>query len=221
MTVDRIVQASLKLVLGPIFEADFKPVSLWLPPETPSSRCHRRDSLPRGTVPEIRLGVRGRYRGVLRRDQAHGPYGSGANVEVGDKRVLGLVKAFLRAGVLTREGYRREMITGTPQGGILSPLLANIALSVLDEPTQGSTRRASPSMSALHRGCSIKCACQWFTKRFAEATIALLVWRVSSPTAIRFPRRTSRSAFPLPFGPLCWAPVYCERSTDAFARPFG
>ena len=52
---------------------------------------------------------------------------------VGDKRVLSSVKAFLRAGVLTEEGLNRETITGTPQGGILSPLLANIALSVLDE----------------------------------------------------------------------------------------
>ena len=43
------------------------------------------------------------------------------------------MKAFLRAGILTEEGQDRETITGTPQGGILSPLLANIALSVLDE----------------------------------------------------------------------------------------
>lgn len=52
---------------------------------------------------------------------------------IGDKRVLGLVKAFLKAGVLSEEGLNRETTTGTPQGGILSPLLANIALSVLDE----------------------------------------------------------------------------------------
>ena len=43
------------------------------------------------------------------------------------------MKAFLKAGILTEEGLDRETITGTPQGGILSPLLANIALSVLDE----------------------------------------------------------------------------------------
>src|SRR5207344_2840479 len=41
--------------------------------------------------------------------------------------------AFLRAGILTEESLNRKTITGTPQGGILSPLLANIALSVLDE----------------------------------------------------------------------------------------
>ena len=52
---------------------------------------------------------------------------------VGDKRVLALVKAFLKAGVLNDLGDREESLTGTPQGGILSPLLANIALSVLDE----------------------------------------------------------------------------------------
>ncbi len=53
---------------------------------------------------------------------------------VGDKRVLGLVKAFLKAGVLSEDGINRDTDTGTPQGGILSPLLANIALSALDEP---------------------------------------------------------------------------------------
>jgi len=52
---------------------------------------------------------------------------------VGDKRVLSLVKAFLRAGILSEDGVSRDTITGTPQGGILSPLLANIALGVLDE----------------------------------------------------------------------------------------
>jgi RNA-directed DNA polymerase len=50
-----------------------------------------------------------------------------------DNRVLGLVKAFLAAGILSETGTDRATITGTPQGGILSPLLANIALAVLDE----------------------------------------------------------------------------------------
>jgi RNA-directed DNA polymerase len=40
---------------------------------------------------------------------------------VGDRRVLGLVTAFLRAGILSEEGRNRETITGTPQGGILTP----------------------------------------------------------------------------------------------------
>jgi len=40
---------------------------------------------------------------------------------IGDRRVLGLVKAFLRAGILSEEGLNRETITGTPQGGIVTP----------------------------------------------------------------------------------------------------
>ena len=50
-----------------------------------------------------------------------------------DKRVLALVKAFLKAGVMTCTGDREDTLTGTPQGGILSPLLASTALSALDE----------------------------------------------------------------------------------------
>jgi RNA-directed DNA polymerase len=52
---------------------------------------------------------------------------------IGDKRVLALVKAFLKAGILGQDGALRDSSTGVPQGGILSPVLANLALSVLDE----------------------------------------------------------------------------------------
>ena len=52
---------------------------------------------------------------------------------IGDKRVLALIKAFLKAGILSEDQAIRENNSGTPQGGILSPLLANIALEVLDE----------------------------------------------------------------------------------------
>ncbi|KJK58396.1 hypothetical protein [Saccharothrix sp. ST-888] len=51
---------------------------------------------------------------------------------ISDKRVLALVKAFLKAGVMNH-GMFEDTGTGTPQGGILSPLLANIALTALDE----------------------------------------------------------------------------------------
>ena len=82
-TADRVVQASLKLVLEPIFEADFKPCSLWLPPEAPSPGRDRRDPLPRLTHPELRVGVRGGHHGVLRRDRPHRPDGPGATIGSG------------------------------------------------------------------------------------------------------------------------------------------
>jgi len=52
---------------------------------------------------------------------------------VGDKRVLALVKAFLKSGILGEDRILRETSAGTPQGSIMSPLLSNVALSVLDE----------------------------------------------------------------------------------------
>ena len=67
---------------------------------------------------------------------------------IGDKRVLALVKAFLKAGVLSEDGVERDTITGTPQGGILSPLLANIALSALDEHFADQVGSARPGVDA-------------------------------------------------------------------------
>ena len=69
---------------------------------------------------------------------------------VKDKRVLALVKAFLRAGVLTELGEHRDTLTGTPQGGILSPLIFNIALSALDEHLTAPWREGG-TMSTEYR----------------------------------------------------------------------
>ena len=129
---DRVVQASLKLVLEPIFEADFMPCSYGFRP-----RRRAQDA-----IAEIHFfGSPARnYEWVFEADIKacfdeidHTALMGRVRHRIGDRRVLGLVKAFLRAGILTEEGLDRTTITGTPQGGILSPLLANIALSVLDE----------------------------------------------------------------------------------------
>jgi len=127
---DRVVQAALKLVLEPIFEADFIPVSYGFRPER---RAH-------DAIAEIHLfGTQG-YRWVLDADIeacfdriSHSGLLDRVRKRVKDKRVVGLVKAFLKAGIMTELGEYEDTLTGTPQGGILSPLLANIALSVLDE----------------------------------------------------------------------------------------
>jgi len=127
---DRTVQAALKLVLEPIFEADFKPCSYGF---RPRRRAH-------DAIAEIHQFASRSYEWVLEGDIEacfdmidHTALTDRVRHRVGDKRVLGLVKAFLRAGILSEDGHLRNTATGTPQGGILSPLLANIALSVLDE----------------------------------------------------------------------------------------
>jgi Retron-type reverse transcriptase len=131
-TVDRIVQASLKLVLEPIFEADFKPCSYGFRPRRRAqdaiAEIHFLASPPRNYEWVFEADIKACFDEI-----DHTALMDRVRRRVGDKRVLGWVKAFLRAGVLTEQGLNRETTTGTPQGGILSPLLANIALSVLDE----------------------------------------------------------------------------------------
>ncbi|MCP2251264.1 group II intron reverse transcriptase/maturase [Lentzea aerocolonigenes] len=127
---DRVVQASLKLVLEPIFEAGFQPCSYGFRP-------NRR---VQDAVAETRYLASRSYEWVVEGDIEacfdtidHAALMDRVRVRVGDKRVLALVKAFLKAGILSQDGAVRDTCAGTPQGGILSPLLANIALSVLDD----------------------------------------------------------------------------------------
>lgn len=114
---DRVVQASLKAVLEPIFEADFKPCSYGF---RPNRRAH-------DAVAEIQyLGTRS-YSWVLEADIAacfdeisHTALMNRLRLRIKDKRVCALVKAFLKSGIFTELGVREETLTGTPQGGILS-----------------------------------------------------------------------------------------------------
>jgi RNA-directed DNA polymerase len=131
---DRVVQASLKLVLEPIFEADFLPCSYGF---RPGRRAH-------DAIAETRLLTAKSYEWVVEGDIeacfdeiSHTALMDRVRRRVGDKRVLALIKAFLKAGVLAQDGRLRDSITGTPQGGLLSPLLANVALSILDEYIAG------------------------------------------------------------------------------------
>jgi RNA-directed DNA polymerase len=129
---DRVVQGALKLVLEPIFEADFKPCSYGFRP-----RRRARDAI--AEIHYLASPARN-YEWVLEADIeacfdeiSHVALLERMRGRVNDRRVLGLVKAFLKAGILSEGDVRRDTDTGTPQGGIASPLLANIALSVLDD----------------------------------------------------------------------------------------
>lgn len=127
---DRTVQAALKLLLEPIFEADFAPFSYGFRPKRRAQDA----------MAEIYNFAANSYEWVVEADItacfdeiAHPALMDRVRRRIGDKRVLALVKAFLKAGILAEDGVTRNSSTGTPQGGILSPLLANIALSILDD----------------------------------------------------------------------------------------
>jgi RNA-directed DNA polymerase len=114
---DRVAQGAVKLVLEPIFEADFLPCSYGF---RPNRRAH-------DAVAEVHHFTSRSYEWVVEGDIkacfdeiSHTALLERVRRRIGDNRVLALVKAFLKAGVLTEDGTLAETSAGTPQGGLCS-----------------------------------------------------------------------------------------------------
>ena len=131
---DRVVQSAVKIVLEPVFEADFLPCSFGFRPK-------------RTTHDALQVLVDESWRGrrwVVETDVAdcfgaipHSGLMSAVEERISDRRLLALLRAFLRAGVM-QDGSVRRLVTGTPQGGSVSPLLANVYLHRLDRAWRGA-----------------------------------------------------------------------------------
>ena len=180
---DRVVQAALKLVLEPIFEADFEPCSYGFRPMRRAQDA----------IAEIHYyGTRG-YRWVLDADieaafdnVSHAALMDRMRARVKDKRVLGLVKAFLKAGILTELGERQDTHTGTPQGGILSPLIFNIAMTALDEHLMAPWKPGG-AMAAHHQRVRrrAKGLPNWRIVRYADDFVVLVHGQRGDAEALR------------------------------------
>ncbi|GAB2697359.1 group II intron reverse transcriptase/maturase [Paenibacillus thermoaerophilus] len=125
---DRVVQMATKMVLEPIFEADFKDCSYGFRPKRSAHDAirHIRRAVKKGVYWVVDIDITGYFDNI-----PHGKLMQLVEQRISDRRELKLIRKWLKAGFVKDDQFH-ETEMGSPQGGVISPLLANIYLNYLD-----------------------------------------------------------------------------------------
>jgi RNA-directed DNA polymerase len=125
---DRVAQTALKMVIEPIFEIEFAPQSYGFRPGRSCQDALRRvdELLKSGHLHVVDIDIRGYFDAIDQRKLMRL-----LEERIADGRVLELIEKFLKQGIMDGlESWEPE--SGTPQGAVVSPLLANVYLNPLD-----------------------------------------------------------------------------------------
>jgi len=132
---DRVVQAAVRMAIEPIFENRFAKHSYGFRPGRGCKDALRRveELLQAGNTHVVDVDIKGYFDAI-----PHDRLMAMVRERIADGRLLGLIEGFLKQGVIEGNDWQQAKEEGTPQGGVISPLLANIYLDPLDWLMAGS-----------------------------------------------------------------------------------